>query len=71
MIIAMDKGKIKHVLPYIGVSKHSCIMCSHYICALNEVTKQEIAFKVLTGSPTLAGSGLVWLAVTENFVRPF
>ncbi|KAF8495875.1 hypothetical protein F5888DRAFT_1907502 [Russula emetica] len=43
MIIAMVKGKIKDVLPYIGVSKLSCIMCSHYIGAFNEFTKQKIA----------------------------
>ena len=43
MIIAMVKGEIKHVLPYIGVSKLSCIMCSNYIRAFNEVTQQKIA----------------------------
>ena len=46
MIMAMDTGgKIEHVTPYIGLSKRPCIMCSHYIRAFNEVTKQEIATK--------------------------
>jgi nucleic acid/nucleotide deaminase of polymorphic system toxin len=39
MIMAMAKGKIMHVKPYIGVSKLSCIMCSHYIHTFNEVMK--------------------------------
>jgi hypothetical protein len=43
MIIAMAKGKIKHTIPYIGVSKLSCMVCSHYIHAFNEVANQEIA----------------------------
>jgi hypothetical protein len=43
MIMAMVKGEIKHVEPYIGVSNPSCIMCSHYIRAFDEVTKQNIA----------------------------
>ena len=33
MILATNRSDIKHVLPYIGVSKLSCIMCSRYICA--------------------------------------
>jgi nucleic acid/nucleotide deaminase of polymorphic system toxin len=45
MIMAMAKGEIMHVEPYIGVSKLSCIMCSHYIHAFSEVTKQKIATK--------------------------
>jgi hypothetical protein len=45
MIMAMDNGEIKDVLPYIGVSKPSCIICSHYIHAFNEVTGQMIATK--------------------------
>ena len=45
MITAMYKGQIEHILPHIGVSKHSCIMCSYYILAFNEVTKQNIAIK--------------------------
>ena len=45
MIIAMAKDEIKDVFPYIGVSKPSCIMCSHFIRAFNEVTKQKIATK--------------------------
>ena len=42
LIIAMAKGEIKDVLPYIGVSKISCTMCSHYIGAFNQVCKQNI-----------------------------
>ena len=42
MIMAMVKGKIEHVEPYIGVSKLSCLMCSHYIRTFNQVTKQRI-----------------------------
>ena len=63
MIIEMDQGEHTHVLPYIGVSKPSCIMCSHYIRAFNEVTKQKCATieEVLTGRLTLGGSGLVFL----------
>jgi len=45
MIIAMVKGEIKDVLPYIGVSKLSCTMCSHYIGAFNQVCKQNIVTK--------------------------
>jgi hypothetical protein len=45
MIIAMAKGEIKDVLPYIGVSKLSCTMCSHYIGAFNQVWKQNIVTK--------------------------
>ena len=45
MAMAMVKGEITHVLPYIGISKLSCIMCSHYICAFNEVMEQKIAIR--------------------------
>jgi len=38
-------AKSRDVEPFIGVSKLSCIMCSHYIHAFNEVTKQKIATK--------------------------
>ncbi|KAF8326043.1 uncharacterized protein EI90DRAFT_3156738 [Cantharellus anzutake] len=37
MITAMFKGELPEVLPYIGVSKLSCIMCIHYIQAINEI----------------------------------
>ena len=37
MVMAMVKEEITHVLPYIGVSKLSCIMCSHYIRAFNKI----------------------------------
>ena len=57
MIIAMIKGKIKDVLPYIGVSKLSCTMCSHYICAFNEIWKQKIVTK---GSHGKAYPGWFW-----------
>ena len=45
MIIAMTKGEIKDLLPYVGVSKLSCTMCSHYINAFNEVCGQKIVTK--------------------------
>jgi hypothetical protein len=45
MIIAMVKGEIKDVLPYIGVSNLSCTMCSHYVGAFNQVYKQNIVTK--------------------------
>jgi len=45
LITAMVKGEIDNVEPYIGVSKHSCIMCSQYIRAFNRVTKQKVATK--------------------------
>ena len=57
MIIAMAKDEIKDVFPYIGVSKPSCIMCSHFIRAFNEVTKQKIAAK---GSHGKAYPGWSW-----------
>ena len=49
MIMATEKGEIENVFPHIGVSKHSCIMCSHYILAFNEVTKQNITTKSCHG----------------------
>ena len=57
MVMAMVKGEITHVLPYIGVSKLSCIMCSHYIRAFNEVMEQNIAIK---GSHGKAYPGWSW-----------
>jgi hypothetical protein len=57
MIMAMAKGEIKDVLPYVGVSKLSCIMCSHYICAFNEVMEQKIATR---GSHGKAYPGWSW-----------
>ena len=57
MIIAMVKGEIKDVLPYIGVSKVSCTMCSHYIGAFYQVYKQNI---VIIGSHGKAYPGWFW-----------
>jgi hypothetical protein len=57
MIMAMVEGEIKDVLPYIGVSKLSCTMCSHYIGAFNKVTKQKIATR---GSRGKAYPGWFW-----------
>ena len=45
MIMAMVRDEIKDVLPYVGVSKLSCIMCSQYIRAFNDVTRHNIATK--------------------------
>jgi len=69
MIMAMVKGEIKDVEPFIGVSKLSCIMCSHYIHAFNEVTKQKIATK---GSHGKAYPGWFWpnLPSLDREVRP-
>ena len=57
MVTAMVKGEIMHVLPYIGVSKLSCIMCSQYIRAFNEVMEQKIAIR---GSHGKAYPGWSW-----------
>jgi OTT_1508-like deaminase len=46
-----------HVLPYIGFSKLSCIMCSHYIRAFNEVMEHKISIK---GSHGKAYPGWSW-----------
>ena len=71
MITVMPKGEIKYVLPYIGVSNLSCIMCSHYIRAFNEVAQpKKSLLKVLTGRLTLGGSGLVFLADQMEKLRP-
>jgi len=71
LIIVMVKGKIEPIVLYIGVSKLSCIICSHYIRAFHEVTKQRIATKGSHGRLTLDGSGLIFLAMMESFVWPF
>jgi hypothetical protein len=63
MIVAMDNGDIKDVLPYVGVSKLSCIMCSQYIRAFNEVTKQKIATK---GSHGKAYPGWFWPSLPDH-----
>ncbi|KAF8332391.1 uncharacterized protein EI90DRAFT_3154245 [Cantharellus anzutake] len=57
MITAMFKGELQRVLPYIGVSKLSCIMCTHYIQAFNDVTGVRIAVK---GSHGKAYPGWFW-----------
>ncbi|KAH9996447.1 hypothetical protein BJV77DRAFT_146646 [Russula vinacea] len=43
LIMAKAEGEINNVESYIGVSKLSWIMCSHYIRAFNKVTNQKIA----------------------------
>jgi hypothetical protein len=69
MIMAMDKGEIVHVFPYIGVSKLSCIMCIHYIDAFNEATNQRITTK---GSHGKAYPGWFWpkLPKRDRELRP-
>ena len=57
LIIAKAEGEINNVEPYIGVSKLSCIMCSHFICAFNMVMKQKIATKGFHGK---AYTGWFW-----------
>jgi len=49
MIMATVKGEIKNVFPYIGVSKLSCIMCKHYILAVNEVAGRTFATRASHG----------------------
>ena len=68
MIIAMVKGEIMDVLPYIGASKASCTMCSRYIGAFNQVCKQNIVTKGSHGKayPGLGGPGLVFLALLRT-----
>ena len=57
MVMAMVKGEIGRVLPYIGVSKPSCIMCSHYIHAFSEITGRKITTR---GSHGKAYTGWFW-----------
>ena len=57
MVMAMVKERITHVIPYIGVSKLSCIMCREYIRAFNEVMDQKIVIK---GSHGKAYPGWSW-----------
>jgi len=56
MIMAIVEGKIEH-LPYIGASKLSCIMCSHYIRIFTEVTGEKITTR---GSHGKAYPGWFW-----------
>jgi len=69
MIMAMVNDEIEHVLPYIGVSKLSCIMCAHYIRTFNEVTEQKIAIR---GSHGKAYPGWFWpnLPSHDQELRP-
>lgn len=69
MIMAIDKGKIGDVFPYIGVSNFSCIMCIHYIDAFNEVTNQRFTTK---GSHGKAYPGWFWpeLPNRDGELRP-
>lgn len=57
LIVAKVEGEINNVEPYIGVSKLSCIMCSHYIRAFNKVMKQKLATE---GSHGKAYTGWFW-----------
>jgi hypothetical protein len=63
LIMAMAKGEIKDVLPYVGVSKLSCIMCSRYIRAFNEVMEQKIATR---GSHGKAYPGWFWPILPDH-----
>jgi hypothetical protein len=63
MIMAMANDDIEYVLPYVGASNLSCIMCSHYIHAFNEVTKQKIATK---GSYGKAYPGWSWPSLRDS-----
>ena len=57
MTMAIVRDEIEDVLHYVGVSKLSCIMCSQYIRAFNEVSKRKIATK---GSHWKAYPGWFW-----------
>ena len=63
MIRAMVKGEIKNVMPYIGVSKLSCIICSHCIRTYNKITEQQIATK---GSHRKAYPGWFWPSLPSH-----
>jgi hypothetical protein len=63
MVMAMVKGDIPHVLPYIGVSKLCCIMCSHYIHTFNEVMGQTITIR---GSHGKAYPGWSWPSILPD-----
>jgi hypothetical protein len=63
LIMAMVKGEIKDVEPYIGVSKLSCIMCSQYIRAFNNVMNQKVATK---GSHGKAYPGWFWPSLPKH-----
>ncbi len=67
--MAMVKGEIEHVLPYIGISKLSCIMCTHYIRAFNGLTEQKIATR---GSHGKVYPGWFWpnLPSRDQELRP-
>jgi len=56
MIIAMVERKIGR-LGYIGVSKLSCIMCSHYIRTFGQITGEKVSTR---GSHGKAYTGWVW-----------
>jgi OTT_1508-like deaminase len=56
-------GKMKDVLSYIGVSKLSCIMCSHYIRAFNEVMNENIVIK---GSLEKTSHGWFWPGLPDH-----
>jgi hypothetical protein len=57
MIMAMVSGEIPHALPFIGLSKLSCIMCRHYLRTFDEVTGQKFAIR---GSHEKAYPGWSW-----------
>ena len=69
LIIANAEGEINNVESYIGVSKLSCIMCSHYIRAYNKVMKQKFATKDSHGK---AYTGWFWprLPSHDGELRP-
>ena len=63
LIMAMVNGDIKGVEPYIGVSKLSCTMCSHYIRAFNRHMGQKIGTK---GSHGKAYPGWFWPSLPDH-----
>jgi hypothetical protein len=71
MVMAMANGEIAHAIPYIGLSKHSCIMCSQYICNFNKVMGQNIAIRGSHGKVYPGWSWPVSLAHDEELREAF
>ena len=63
LIIATVKSEINYADLYIGVSKLSCIMCTHYIRAFNNVTEKKIATK---GTHGKAYPGWSWPSLPSH-----
>ena len=51
MAMAMIRGEIPHAIPYIGVSKLSCVMCRQYFRSLDKVMDRTIYTRGSHGKP--------------------